>query len=154
MRKSAACIIAGVILGMSLISCEFPSNAQQIKSYKDVKAYDLSLEDAQLLMRAGWAEAGNQGEDGIWLVMSVIINRTEDPDWPDTIREVVYQENQFTTPADLDDVGVDAHLALARIEKGSICPKIIGFETKKSDKLDTYFIKVFDHRDHQFYVKK
>lgn len=154
MKRSGSCILAGVILGMSLISCNIPTDAKEIIPEKKADVLELSIEDAQLLMRTAWAEAGNQGEDGIWLVMSTIINRVNDPDWPDTISDVVYQDGQFTTPAKLSEVETDAHLALARLEGGSICPGIIAFETIKSNKLDRYFEQVFEYREHQFYVKK
>lgn len=154
MRKSRSCILAGVILGMSLLSCNIPTDAKEIIPEKKTDVLELSIEDAQLLMRTAWAEAGNQGEDGIWLVMSTIINRVNDPDWPDSLSGVVYEKGQYTTPAKLSDVGPDAHLALARLEGGSICPGIIAFETIKSNKLDSYFEQVFEYRGHQFYVKR
>ena len=42
------------------------------------------------------AEAGNQSELGKRLVADVIINRMHDPDWPNTIREVITQPGQFS----------------------------------------------------------
>lgn len=154
MKRSGSCILAGVILGMSLISCNIPTDAKEIIPDKKADVLEMSIDDAQLLMRTAWAEAGNQGEDGMWLVMSVIINRVNDSDWPDTISDVVYQDGQFATPAKLSEVETDAHLALARLEGGSICPGIIAFETIKSNKLDRYFEQVFEYRGHQFYVKR
>ena len=154
MRRSRACIIAGVILGMSLLSCTIPTDAKEIIPERQDPVLEISIDDAQLLMRTAWAEAGNQGEDGMWLVMSVIMNRVNDSDWPDNVHDVVYQQSQFATPAKLSDVETEAHLALARLETGSICPGIIAFETIKSNKLDRYFDQVFEYKDHQFYAKK
>ena len=44
---------------------------------------ELTYEEAQLLMKIAVAEAGNQGTEGMWLVMSVVMNRVKDPDFPD-----------------------------------------------------------------------
>lgn len=147
MKKSITCIMAGIIWGILLFSPIKTKAAEQ-------EAYELTIEDAQLLMRLGQAEAGDQGEDGIFLIMCVVLNRVDSDRWPDTIREVVYQEHQFATPADIDDVCLDCHLALARIEMGERIPGIIGFENKRSKVLDSYFDRAFEEGDHRFYTVK
>lgn len=43
------------------------------------------------------AEAGNQDLEGKHLVVDVILNRVDDPDFPNTVREVITQRNQFET---------------------------------------------------------
>ena len=43
------------------------------------------------------AEAGNQGLDGKRMVADVILNRVEDPAWPNTIEGVITQKYQFST---------------------------------------------------------
>lgn len=151
MKKSKACIIAGIIWGMSLT---IPCNAATEYTEVQGECLELSLEDAQLLMRVAQSEAGNQGIIGEWLVMNVILNRVADPAWPSTISDVVYAKHQFTKPAALEDVGPDAHLALAKLESGVFCPDIIGFEVKTSDKLTKYFDEAFSFKDHEFYTKK
>lgn len=122
------------------------------------KVNEFTYEESQLLMRLAQAEAGNQGEDGMWLVMSVVMNRVNDPDWPDNITDVIYQKNQFSPVSDgrLNKVELskEVHTALARIEKGEVAPEIIGFEVKDSNELEKYFRAVFGYRDHVFYVKK
>lgn len=119
---------------------------------------EYSLEDAQLMMRTAQAEAGNQGEDGMWLVMSVIENRVESEDFPNTVKEVVYQDGQFATAEsgaiDKVEVSNDCHIALARIEKGEVAKSVIAFENKRSNSLDKYFSSAFVYRDHRFYTPK
>lgn len=149
MKKSIACITAGVILGILLLN---PIKAEAAKPQTTI---ELSYEDAQLLMRIGQAEAGNQGTTGMWLVMCVILNRVDSPEWPDTISEVIYQpRHQFTTPADIEDVTVEAHLALARLEMGYRISDIVAFERKESNILDSYFDLSFIDQDHKFYKEK
>lgn len=86
---------------------------------------EFTYEESQLLMHLAEAEAGNQGEDGMWLVMSVVMNRVNDPDWPDNITDVIYQKNQFSPVSDgrLNKVELskEVHTALARIEKRGSC---------------------------------
>ena len=119
---------------------------------------EFTYEEAQLLLRVAQAEAGNQGVDGMWLVMSVVLNRVADEDWPDTIREVIYQTSQFSSVSDghfdAAEISPEAHEALAKIETGDVAPEIIGFETVDSTVNDKYFDQAFVHKDHKFYVKK
>ena len=119
---------------------------------------EFTYEEAQLLLRVAQAEAGNQGVDGMWLVMSVVLNRVADEDWPDTIREVIYQTSQFSSVSDghfdAAEISPEAHEALAKIETGEVAPEIIGFETVDSTENDKYFQEAFVYKDHKFYVKK
>ena len=87
---------------------------------------ELTYEEAQLLMKIAEADAGNQGAEGMWLVMSVVMNRVESPDFPNTIGEVIFQDHQFSSVSDgnFDNVVIltaEAHEALARIEGGRHC---------------------------------
>lgn len=128
---------------------ELPPAAGQVNEF--------TYEEAQLLMKAAQAEAGNQGEDGMWLVMSVIVNRTKDPDYPESVKGVIYQAHQFSTAANGSIASAEptseSHEALARIESGDVAPGIIGFETTNSTELDKYFARAFEFRDHRFYTK-
>ena len=49
-------------------------------------------EDMELLLRIVEAEAGNQDEDGRLLVANVVLNRVASEAFPDTIKDVVLQE--------------------------------------------------------------
>lgn len=53
--------------------------------------------DMELLARCVEAEAGNQSLLGRRLVVDVILNRVESGDFPNTIRNVIRQPNQFTS---------------------------------------------------------
>ena len=138
-----------------------------IERTHDVKINEFTFEEAQALMKIAQAEAGNQGEDGMWLVMSTVLNRRADEDWPDSILDVIYEHHkakdgriiyQFETVVngmiDRVEISQEAHDALARIEMGEVAPSIIAFETKDSDALDKYFMPAFEHKDHRFYTKK
>ena len=53
--------------------------------------------EIEILARCVEAEAGNQRIDVKRAVISVILNRTEDADWPDTISEVIADPYEFAT---------------------------------------------------------
>lgn len=53
-------------------------------------------EELEMLARCVEAEAGNQSLMGRRLVADVILNRVDDPDFPDTIEGVITQPGQFS----------------------------------------------------------
>ncbi len=57
---------------------------------------DTYLKDEELLASIIYCEAGNQTYEGKLAVGLVILNRVYSKSFPSTIREVVYQKNQFT----------------------------------------------------------
>lgn len=134
------------------------------------RTHDIQLmtrEDRDLMMRVATAEGEDQGEDGMWLILSVIMNRVEDPEWPDNVHDVIYQcvtdkagvkHYQFSTimdgRAETAEPTEACEMAMVRIEEGEIAPEIIAFDLKDAGILEKYFEPVFDYRDHRFFVKK
>lgn len=59
---------------------------------------DMEIEEGlkELVAQVAMAEAGDQGLDGIRLVVDVILNRVDSDRFPDTIEEVIYQKSQFS----------------------------------------------------------
>lgn len=134
--------------------------AQETIKKEEEKEEDppISEADQQLIMRVAQAEAGNQGQDGLWLVESVIINRINSPNFPNSAAAVVTQPHQFATVTNGKykkvKISKEAEEAMARILEGDIAEYIVGFETTESQKLDAYFEIAFQYRDHTFYVEK
>ena len=130
--------------------------AQEVVRTHEVNS--MVQEDREILCKVAMAEGGNQGEDGMWLIMSVVMNRVEDPDYPDSIQDVIYQKYQFTSildgRAEKIEPSEECMRAVQRIENGEIAPEIIGFETTDSSVLNKYFNPAFDYRDHRFFTKK
>lgn len=54
--------------------------------------YELSEADYEALLKIVQAEAGNQDETGKMLVAGVVLNRVKDDNFPDTVTEVVMQQ--------------------------------------------------------------
>lgn len=144
---------------------EYESGTIQKETHTE--AIEFTQEEATALLKIAQAEAGNQGEDSLWLVMSVVYNRVKDESFPDNVLDVINEKHktkdgrfvyQFETVRNgtqaKAEPSVEAHLALARIEQGEVAPEIIGFENKKSSTLDKYFDRAFEYKDHRFYTKK
>jgi N-acetylmuramoyl-L-alanine amidase len=55
--------------------------------------------DSYLLAKIAMAEAEGESTEGKELVILVVLNRVWSEDFPDTIREVIYEENQFSPVA-------------------------------------------------------
>lgn len=58
--------------------------------------YTYTNGELDLLARLIHAEGGSESYDTQLKIGSVVMNRVDDPDFPDTIREVIYQPNQFS----------------------------------------------------------
>lgn len=122
-------------------------------------AREFTYDEAQMLMRIAQAEAGNQGVEGMKLVMMVVLNRVASDHFPDTIEGVIFQDNQFQPVSDGRyyevEISTEAHLALADIETGKpIDTSIIGFEVSTNKSLEKYFDYAYTYGDHDFYTEK
>lgn len=62
-----------------------------------VKAAELTVVDKGWLKLIAMAEAEGEGVEGKAAVMNVVLNRVEDERYPDTITEVLFEKNQFST---------------------------------------------------------
>ena len=67
--------------------------------------YDYTEEELDLLARLIYSEGGIESYETQLKIGSVVMNRvlSEDPWFPDTIREVIYQKNQFSVTFILKD---------------------------------------------------
>lgn len=76
------------------------SSGQRIVDYQTLDKewkYELSEKDLEALLRIVEAEAGGEDEDGKLLVANVVLNRVEDEAFPDSVCEVVFQQNNGVT---------------------------------------------------------
>ena len=176
---SASVFMMGIMVITGAESQEYPKKIQEITTIEKEAAveplvievsesgvlertHDVHLytqEDADLMKRVALAEGECEGADGMWLIMSVIVNRLNDPDYPETVSGVIYQENCFSSLRDgnFDKAAVTsetAEEAWQRIEAGDVAPQIIAFETVESNVLDQWFMEAFTYRHHKFYTKK
>lgn len=57
---------------------------------------DWGAEDSYLLAKIAMAEAEGESIQGKTLVILVVLNRVHNEDFPNTIQDVIFEENQFT----------------------------------------------------------
>ena len=92
----------------------------------------VSQKDAERLMKIAVVEDHTDAESQA-AVMAVILNRVESPEFPDTIKEVIEQEGQFSTVTSgvyyNAEPNVDSHYALALIESRQFDSDALYFES-------------------------
>lgn len=143
-------IIVGVLFALCVLTQPITVMAHDRQCPEPI---EVTYEEAQELMRIAWCEAGNQGIDGQRMIMCVVLNRVNNPDFPDNIHDVIHQPYQFATAGmSKAQITPDTHMALAELEMGNLTPEIIAFENCKSNSLEEYFTPVFTLKDHTFYV--
>ena len=77
-----------------------PESEDEFKSY-----YTYTEDELDLLSRLIYSEGGTESYETKLKIGSVVMNRVSDPDFPDSIWEVIYQKNQFSvTTTKIDGV--------------------------------------------------
>lgn len=78
---------------------EIPCQQNHATAYYGELADSLTKEDIDLIAKITYLEAGNQSLTGQRAVVEVILNRVLSPKFPNTVEEVIYQDNpvQFST---------------------------------------------------------
>lgn len=92
-KKTNLLLIIGIVI---FFLTPLESRASELQSLDEQIAEEEFLGDIELLAQLCYAEAGNQGVYGMQLVADVVLNRVADPEFPDTIEEVIFQDNQFS----------------------------------------------------------
>lgn len=145
-------VVAGILAVLCILTQPITAHAHERQCPTVI---EVTQAEAMELMQIASAEALNQGEDGMLLVMSVVMNRVESPDYPNTIHEVIHQPHQFYTAGMKSaELTPDCHMALARLEMGCLYPEIVAFERSENNSLDVYYDEAFTFLDHSFYTVK
>ena len=111
---------------------------------------ELYCDSLELLAICVQAEAGNQSLTGRRMVADVILNRVDDPDFPDTIEGVITQRYQFSSYWDggMDRVYEPDELTIRAVQmelEHRSYPGLIYFRTGRYSKYGTPWRKVGDH---------
>lgn len=139
-----------------------PTEKPTEKPYQSkIYSMDWDAEDAYLLAQIAMAEAENQDTEGKALVILVVLNRVWDDRFPDTIREVIYQENQFSPVSNgrFDRVKPDEDcwkaLGMVQAERWDKSQGALYFESKSQSTWHEEHLKyLFKHGDHYFYTEQ
>lgn len=121
----------------------------------------LRKDDDYMLLKIAMAEAEGEDTIGKALVIRTVLNRVQSDNFPDTIKDVIFQENQFTpirngrydkvTPND------DCYIALEMVENGwDESDGALYFErtTSKDTWHSKNLTKLFTHGNHTFYSER
>lgn len=133
---------------------EVKGKSKENTQYNDL--FPMTQEEIDLLAAICYAEAGNQGDLGKELVAMVVINRVNSPIFPDTVKEVIFQKNQFTTTFDgalsraWNNVDTSCYNAVERARKGCKYPGILYFT---AGGYGEYGTPAFQYKDHYFCTK-
>ncbi len=133
---------------------------------KDMWVFDISDKDYEVLLRIVEAEAGGEDETGKLLVANVVLNRVLSDEFPDTVKEVVFQKEgncyQFSPIAngryDTVCVSEETKIAVDRALKGEdLSEGALYFVSEKyadPQKLEWFHQKLtllYSHGGHNFY---
>lgn len=133
--------------------------------------YDsITGEELEILYKICQAEAGASSESEIGHVASVILNRVKASKWPNTVRGVVFQANQFApvsngsfqkaVPSEKTKRAVDSVLAGGDTTGGAVyfrtkaSAKKAGMPTSASETHSSYIYLFEDPNTHIFYTEK
>ena len=87
--------------GCNLYSNSSKSTEMLIEKIEEkAKAAGISQEEKQILLKIAMAEAEGEGTSGKAYVMRVVLNRVQSEEFPNTIKKVVFQKNQFSPVKD------------------------------------------------------
>ena len=116
---------------------------------------ELYYDSLEMLAICVMAEAGNQDFDGMRMVADVILNRVDDPDFPDTIEGVISQKYQFSSYWDGGmekwNVPSEEVYRACRMElEQRSWPELLFF---KEGGYGKYGTPAFKHGDHYFSTK-
>ncbi|MBR5798495.1 MAG: cell wall hydrolase [Lachnospiraceae bacterium] len=146
------------------------SSGQRVVSYEVLEKkelYKLSKEDYECLLRIVEAEAGCEDEKGKMLVAGVVLNRVNSDVFPDTVREVVFQNEggsyQFSPVAngsyykvkvsDATKEAVDKVLNGEDVSKGALY--FVARKHANPDKMswfDSKLKQLFSYGGHEFFT--
>lgn len=122
---------------------------ESIKPDEEEELFLYSDEEINLLARITFAEAGNQCDEGKRLVIDTVLNRTDSKHFPDSIRDVIFQKNQFcpTTNGSLNKAKVKDDIRELVIEemKSRTNEDVIFFNSRGFTKYGKRMFKVGDH---------
>lgn len=126
----------------------------------DSWSLDWGDDESYILEKIAMAEAESEDTEGKALVILVVLNRVWDDSFPDTIEEVVMQENQFSPVAngryDKVEPDDDCMDALELVMDGwDESEGALYFESRSSSTWHQRNLKyLFKHGNHYFYKEK
>ena len=136
------------------------ASGQRVVDYEVIERkskYNLSDEDYEVLLKIVQAEAGSEDVMGKMLVAGVVLNRMESKKFPDTVKEVVFQNENGVYQFSPVSNG-SYYAAVDRVLMGEdVTQGALYFAARKyanPDRMkwfDCSLVRLFEHGGHEFF---
>lgn len=93
-------IYKGVGIALILILLAKLGKSTEAETISEMPPEDISQSDLDLLARVIYAESRGEPYRGQVAVGAVVLNRLKSPDFPNNIRDIIYQKGQFSSVDD------------------------------------------------------
>lgn len=138
----------------------------EVSELQNTNLFNLTSDEIDILSKIVEAEAGNQDDEGRLLVANVVLNRMESEKFPDSVKEVVLQQengvSQFSPVANgriwQVKISEETKKAVERALSGEdISEGALYFVSRKyadSEKMkwfDNHLTYLFEHGGHEFF---
>lgn len=87
---------SNIMAEISMIYSSHMITKRAVEPIEDAWPYPISQEEIDLIALVTMAEAEGETELGKRLVIDTILNRVDDPHFPDTVHDVIYYPNAFS----------------------------------------------------------
>lgn len=135
-----------------------PEPTEEPENQSLIMSMAWGAEESYLLAKIAMAEAENQDTEGKALVILVVLNRVWSDGFPNNIRDVIYQQGQFSPISNgrFDKIEPDADcweaLAMIMMDKWDESHGATYFESKSESTWHSKHLEfLFRHGDHYFY---
>lgn len=128
-------------------------------NFHDIMSCDWDADDSYLLAKIAMAEAEGEDIEGKAYVIMVILNRMLSDEFPDTIEDVIFQDNQFSPVSNGRFYNVEPNddcwdaLDMIQVDKWDKSQGALYFESCQSE--DNWHSRnleyLFTHGKHRFY---
>lgn len=162
-RKRPGVDVVEVVTGKAAETAQAKPTTEAMTETPVIKSMDWDAEDSYILAKMAMAEAEGEDTEGKALVILVILNRVWADQFPDTILDVVSQENAFTSYSngryDRVEPDADCMAALRLVESHwDESQGALYFERTPAPGESTWHSrnleKLFVHGNHTFYREK
>lgn len=128
-------------------------------NFHDIMSCDWDADDSYLLAKIAMAEAEGEDIEGKAYVIMVILNRMFSDEFPDTIEDVIFQDNQFSPVSNGRFYNIEPNddcwdaLDMIQVDKWDKSQGALYFESCESE--DNWHSRnleyLFTHGKHRFY---
>lgn len=164
--KKAFILLWGLAVALTFISVfklSAKGTEQALQIWEKIpQAEKYTHEEKEILLRIATAEGESEGIDGMYHVLEVVLNRVESANYPDTIKEVVFQSVpsvQFESTANGRykncEITQDAKRAYDLLNTVGVTDKrIIAYEHTSGNVLSRWYEYLYSVGHHRFYCEK